>query len=147
MWLSARYRGDTMTRITTVLLVPILTVLTPPEAFALITGGEGNQPITDPGWPAGAAAIFNHTGRVAWWEGPPFGGGQWHAECRCDTRALSAVLAEFARLDVQLKHHYFAHPHKGALPARREPGVAGLQTYVGRFGVHGTSSVCRKPGL
>jgi hypothetical protein len=92
-----------MTRITTGFLIAIVTALTPPEAFALITGGEGNMPITDPGWPAGAAAIFNHPGRVAWWEGPPFGGGQWHSECRGDTKALSAVLTDFARMDVKLK--------------------------------------------
>ena len=92
-----------MTRITTGLLIAILAVAAPPEAFALITGGEGNKPISDPGWPAGAAAIFNHPGRVAWWEGPPFGGGQWHAECRGDAKALSAVLADFARLDVKAK--------------------------------------------
>ena len=72
--------GVTMSRITTCLLIAILAGVAPPEAFALITGGEGNKPITDPGWPAGAAAIFNHPGRIAWWEGPPFGGGQWHAE-------------------------------------------------------------------
>jgi hypothetical protein len=69
----------------------------------LITGGEGNTPITDPGWPTGAAAIFNHTGRIAWWEGPPFGGGQWHAECRGDAKALNAVLADFARMDAKIK--------------------------------------------
>ena len=60
--------------------------------FALITGGEGNSPLSDPGWPAGAAAIFNHPGRIAWWEGPPFGGGQWHAECRGDAQALRRLL-------------------------------------------------------
>jgi hypothetical protein len=92
-----------MTRITTGLLIAILAVNDPGEAYALITGGEGNKPISDPGWPAGAAAIFNHPDRVAWWEGPPFGGGQWHAECRGNTRALSAVLDDFARLDVKLK--------------------------------------------
>jgi hypothetical protein len=92
-----------MTRITTGLVLAILTVAVPGEAFALITGGEGNKPISDPGWPAGAAALFNHPGRVAWWEGPPFGGGQWHAECRGDTRALIAVLADFARMDVKHK--------------------------------------------
>ena len=69
----------------------------------MITGGAGNKPITDPGWPTGAAAIFNHPGRVAWWEGPPFGGGQWHAECRGDAKALNAVLADFARMDVKTK--------------------------------------------
>ncbi|HEX3449516.1 MAG TPA: hypothetical protein VHS97_14775, partial [Isosphaeraceae bacterium] len=73
-----------MTRITTGLLIALLAITDPGEAYALITGGEGNKPISDPGWHAGAAAIFNHTGRVAWWEGPPFGGGQWHAECRGD---------------------------------------------------------------
>ncbi len=81
----------------TLAMIPLQT------AFALITGGEGNSPIRDPGWPPGAAAIFNHPGRVAWWEGPPFGGGQWHAECRGDARALNGVLAEFARLDVKTK--------------------------------------------
>jgi hypothetical protein len=73
------------------------------EAYALITGGEGNTPLTDPGWPKGAAVIFNDPWRIAWWEGPPFGGGQWHAECRGDAKALSAVLADFAELDVKSK--------------------------------------------
>ena len=73
------------------------------QAFALITGGEGNRPIADPGWPKGAAAIFNNQARIAWWEGPPFGGGQWHAECRGDARAFNAVLADFARLEVKTR--------------------------------------------
>jgi hypothetical protein len=70
---------------------------------AAIFGGEGNDPIHDPGWPQGAAAIVNHPARIAWWEGPPFGGGQWHAECRGDAQALNAVLALFAQLDVKTK--------------------------------------------
>jgi hypothetical protein len=69
----------------------------------LILGGEGNEPINDPGWPAGAAAVFNCTSRVAYWEGPPFGGGQWHAECRGDAKALSAVLADFAKIALKSK--------------------------------------------
>jgi hypothetical protein len=72
-------------------------------AFALITGGDGNEPLSDPGWPSGSAAIFNHPGRVAWWEGPPLGGGQWHAECRGDAKALNSVLADFAKLDAKTK--------------------------------------------
>jgi len=47
--------------------------------------------------------IFNVTSRIAWWEGPPLGGGQWHAECRGDAKALSDVLADFAKLDVKSK--------------------------------------------
>src|SRR5439155_15259513 len=86
-----------------VALSAVILGLMAPEAWALITGGEGNQPIADPGWPTGAAAIFNVPSRIAWWEGPPFGGGQWHAECRGDAKALSAVLADFAKLDVKSK--------------------------------------------
>ncbi len=71
--------------------------------FALITGGEGNKPIPDPGWPAGAVIVFDQPGRVAYWEGPPFGGGQWHAECRGDANALNAVLANFAKIDAKTK--------------------------------------------
>ncbi len=35
--------------------------------------------------------------------GPPFGGGEWHAECRGDAKALNAVLADFVKLDVKTK--------------------------------------------
>lgn len=78
-------------------------VVSSPQAFALITGGEGNAPLNDPGWPKGAITLFNVTSRIAWWEGPPFGGGQWHAECRGDAPALNEVLAGFNRLDVKSK--------------------------------------------
>src|SRR6516164_9168394 len=81
----------------------IIVAVNSSEALALIMGGEGNKPLRDPGWPTGAAAIFNVPARIAWWEGPPFGGGQWHAECRGDAKALTAVLADFARLDVKAK--------------------------------------------
>lgn len=87
----------------TILLALAMALILVPRAVALITGGEGNAPIADPGWPKGAAAIFNNKARIAWWEGPPFGGGQWHAECRGDAKALSAVLADFARLDVKTR--------------------------------------------
>ncbi len=113
-----------MHRIAPALLVAILAAIAPPEASALITGGEGNKPIRDPGWPAGAAEIFNHTGRIAWWEGPPFGGGQWHSECRGDVNALNAVLADFARMDVKVKR-IVVHDgtgHSFWLAPNREPG-------------------------
>jgi hypothetical protein len=63
----------------------------------------GNKPIIDPGWPKGTAAIFNHLARIAWWEGPPFGGGQWHAEYRGDARTLSAILVGFSNLHARTK--------------------------------------------
>lgn len=72
-------------------------------AWGLITGGEGNEPVNDPGWPTGAAEVFNAESRVAWWEGPPFGGGQWHAECRGDAAKFNKVLAAFAKVDAKTK--------------------------------------------
>ena len=86
-----------------VLIGAALAALIPAEASALITGGTGNSAIRDPGWPKGADKIFNHFGRVAWWEGPPFGGGQWHAECRGDAVTINAVLDDFAKLDAKVK--------------------------------------------
>ncbi|MFO0888533.1 MAG: carboxypeptidase-like regulatory domain-containing protein [Isosphaeraceae bacterium] len=95
-------------------------------SLALITGGEGNKPITDPGWPRGAASIFNHLSRVAWWEGPPFGGGQWHAECRGDARTLNAILIGFSKLEVKTRRVY-VHDGEGRsfwINPNREPQKA-----------------------
>ncbi len=86
-----------------IILAFLLVALPTREAAAMITGGEGNTPIADPGWPKGAAAIFNHAGRFAWWEGPPFGGGQWHSECRGNATALTAILTGFSRMDGKTK--------------------------------------------
>jgi hypothetical protein len=85
------------------LLLAGLSLIVVSEALALIEGGEGNKPLRDPGWPTGGAALINHPGRVAYWVGPPFGGGQWHAECRGDAKTLNAVLADFAKLDAKVK--------------------------------------------
>ncbi len=94
-------------------LTVALTLAFHQSAWALITGGEGNEPIRDPGWPKGAAAAFNSETRVAWWEGPPFGGGQWHAECKGDAAALSLVLDDFSKIDAPQKrvvlHDGFGH--------------------------------------
>jgi hypothetical protein len=72
-------------------------------AFALITGAVGNQPISDPGFPKGALDLFNLSSRIAYWEGPPFGGGQYHGEYSGDTKEFNAVLADFAKLNVKTK--------------------------------------------
>jgi hypothetical protein len=87
----------------TLFIALVVFIIPSSGALALITGGEGNEPVADPGWPAGAAAIFNNPTRIAWWEGPPFGGGQWHAEYRGDVAAFNEVLAAFAKLDVKIK--------------------------------------------
>ncbi len=81
------------------LLAAAIVAILSQQALALITGGEGNNPVRHPGWPVGTDAIFNCQSRIAWWER----NGQWHAECRGDARALSAVLADFAKLDSKSK--------------------------------------------
>lgn len=84
-------------------LVSLCLVGQPRPADADIMGGTGNDPIRDPGWPKGAAEVFNVPARVAYWEGPPFGGGEWHAECRGDAAAFNAALAAFAKIDAPHK--------------------------------------------
>lgn len=75
----------------------VLLILASPSQ-ALITGGTHDGPIENPGWPAGVAEAFNVRGRVAFWEGPPFGGGQYHGEYRGDTAALNDVLDLFGQI-------------------------------------------------
>lgn len=103
------------------IIAPMICLLVAPHARALIVGGKGNEPVRDPGWPEGAAAIFNHEGRVAWWEGPPFGGGQYHAECRGDAETLNEVLVTFAQLKTASRrlvvedgvgHSFWLNPNK-----------------------------------
>ena len=105
-------------------VIPLLLLAAAPcrPAFALITGGEGNKPLVDPGWPKGADAIFNTPERIAWWEGPPLGGGQWHAECRGDAKALNAVLGDFAKLDVKSKRIVL---HDGIRPGKQVSSRSG----------------------
>lgn len=83
------------------------------HAMALIMGGEGNSPVNDPGWPAGAAKVFNSPSRIAWWEGPPLGGGEWHAECRGNTAAFQEALEAFARIESE-KKRLVIHDGEGA---------------------------------
>jgi hypothetical protein len=68
------------------------------SAHGLIEIGRGNQPVTDKDWPAGALDVANLKTRVGWWEGPPFGGGEWCFPYRGDTAAFNEALAAFARI-------------------------------------------------
>jgi hypothetical protein len=72
------------------------------HASALIIGGEGNDPMQNrEGWPAGAVDVVNQQSRIAWWEGPPFGGGEWHFEYHGDEAALNAALERLAAIKGQ----------------------------------------------
>ena len=84
-------------------LALVMTLTNADHAEASIFGGVGNDPVNDPGWPAGAAKVFNVQSRVAYWEGPPLGGGQWHGEFRGSAEAFNAVLADFAQIKTPKK--------------------------------------------
>ncbi len=93
------------------------------SALGLILGGTGNQPVNDPGWAAGAAEVFNQPTRLANWEGPPFGGGQWHGEYRGDADDLNAALERFAKIQADVKrvivregigHSFWLNPNRDA---------------------------------
>ena len=123
-WVKGCKRYERQIPAAAIMLAFLLAAVPMREAAALITGGEGNTPISDPGWPKGAAAIFNHPGRVAWWEGPPFGGGQWHSECRGDARTLTAILTGFSKMDGKTKrvvvHDGIGHSFWISEPARKD---------------------------
>src|SRR5687767_2173946 len=68
-------------------------------ARALILTGHGNDPVSDRGWPTGALPVANLKTRIAWTEGPPFGGGQWTFYYRGGTAQLQEAITHFARID------------------------------------------------
>jgi protocatechuate 3,4-dioxygenase beta subunit len=72
----------------------------PHPCAALITGGFGNDPVQDAGWPSGALEVANLKSRVGWWEGPPFGGGMYVFLYReKDAAAFNQALAKFAEIE------------------------------------------------
>ena len=76
----------------------ILILLLARSASALILFGLGNDPVRDGGWPEGSLAVANLKCRVAWWEGPPYGGGEWHFLYRGNTAAFVEALTGFAAI-------------------------------------------------
>src|SRR5208283_1792596 len=72
--------------------------LVPGTVSALIRSGPGNAPVQDAGWPEGAVAVANLKSRLGWFEGPPFGGGEWHFFYKGDTAAFKEALEAFAAI-------------------------------------------------
>jgi hypothetical protein len=104
MYLARAIRHSRASHWITTAIVSVACILATTPAYALIEGGVGNEPIKGRGWPAGAEVIVNHTDRVAYWVGPPFGGGQWHTEYnKSDAKTISTVLAIFAKLEIKNK--------------------------------------------
>lgn len=73
-----------------------LVLLAPLSGPALVITGCGDQPVHDYGWPEGALAVAILESRIGWWEGPPFGGGEWHFLYQGNTEAFQEALAAFA---------------------------------------------------
>jgi hypothetical protein len=68
------------------------------RAQALITGSTGHAPTFDRDWPAGSLELANARSRVGFWEGPPFGGGEFHFLCRGDAADFQETLDLFAKI-------------------------------------------------
>ena len=83
-------------KVTLFLIVALLGLVCP--ADALILTGTGNKPVNDPGWPSGAVDVANLPSRIGWWEGPPFGGGEWHFEFKGKTDAFQQALDAFSKV-------------------------------------------------
>ncbi len=75
------------------------TLLVAASAPALILSETGNRPVADRGWPDGAQALANLESRGGWWEGPPFGGGEWHFIYRGDNAAFTRALTTFSKIE------------------------------------------------
>ena len=80
------------------LLCFLLIWLLTPLASALIYFGIGNDPVRDGGWPEGSLAVANMKCRVGWWEGPPYGGGEWHFLYRGNAMVFMEALTAFAAI-------------------------------------------------
>ena len=73
------------------------------DAHGLITGEKGNRPVVDRSWPEGTLALANRKIRLGWWEGPPFGGGEYHFLYRGDTKAFADSLDKFSKINTPRK--------------------------------------------
>ena len=84
------------------LLATAILIVSANPAHALITGG-GDEEVNVGGLPDGALALANLPTRIAWWEGPPFGGGQYHYEYSGETLDLQKAVDLFAKVDASRK--------------------------------------------
>ena len=88
-------------RVATALFVLTMAAGICQTAFALWEIAQGNSPIADPGWPKGAAAVFNNPDRISY--GRHGFGGLYMANFRGDAKALNAILADYAKVDAKTK--------------------------------------------
>lgn len=84
------------------LIIFYIVFLCPNLGMALITGEHGNHPVQNRGWPAGSVELANLESRLGYWEGPPFGGGEYHFLYRCENTAeFNEALKTFAAINAK----------------------------------------------
>ena len=67
-------------------------------------GGGGPEPFQhDPGYPKGSLKLANLKTRIAFWEGPPFGGGQYQFEYSGETADFQKALDLFVKIESKKK--------------------------------------------
>ena len=71
-------------------------------ALAVIIGGK-EEPMEVRGLPSGSLPLANLPTRIAWWEGPPFGGGQYHFEYSGRTADLQEAIDLFTDVESKRK--------------------------------------------
>ena len=74
-----------------------LTIAFAHSASALIMVG-GKDPVSDHNWPAGSLEAANHKSRQSYYEGPPFGGGEYVFQHRGDTNVFNDFFAKFTQI-------------------------------------------------
>ena len=89
-----RYAMRRASRLWAILFLLLFTL----PGYGLITGDTGNRPTFDHNWPAGTLAVANLPSRVGYWEGPPFGGGEFQFLYRGDVAAVQTALDGFAAI-------------------------------------------------
>jgi hypothetical protein len=112
------------------ILLSLLGAILAGDAAALITGSYGNAPVPDRNWRAGAVDVANLKSRVGYWEGPPFGGGEYHFLYRGNSQAFAETLTLFARIRApQLDLYVHDGPHEDfwLKPASNETDPKALQ--------------------
>jgi uncharacterized GH25 family protein len=103
-----------------VLLMVVVIGLLSCAAQALIMVGRGNAPVHDNNWPAGSLELANLKTRVGWWEGPPFGGGEWTFQYRGGAVAFQEALDLFGKIRApELK--LIVHEGRGQSPFLKDP--------------------------
>jgi hypothetical protein len=108
-----------------IVLFGLLLLLTQTASAMIMVGGK--DPVTDKNWPAGSVEVANQKTRQSWYEGPPFGGGEWTFIYRGDTRQFNEALSKFAQIkapDLLVFLHVGPSENPVATPDEKAKGTA-----------------------